>query len=199
MAQNLRLNLCMSLLAFYSRLFIALTYKVPLRRSSKLVQERVSMNYFMLDTLKPNLLRPRPPLLEPSRDEAIWINPSIPIAPPSSCVTQSIWFEWDMMMGRLPPNDFSEAVELLNLAFTTTLSRDQMAKLVTELQGTPELLRDAHFTPQAFGQLIETNAEVAIQALVELIQCFETNITLSSNATFLIEEYAYRSLKTAGT
>lgn len=153
------------------------------------MSERIQMNYFMMDTLKPNLLRPRPPLLEPNRDEVIWINPSIPIAPPSSCTTQSIWFEWDMMMGRLPPNDFSEAVELLNLAFTTTLSREQLGKLITELQGTPELLRDSHFTPQALGQLIEMNPQVAIQALVELMQCFDAQITLSSGATHKTDEY----------
>lgn len=94
-----------------------------------------------------------------------------------------------MMMGRLPPNDFSEAVELLNFAFTSTLSREQLGKLITELQGTPELLRDSHFTPQALGQLIEMNSQVAIQALVELMQCFDAQITLSSGASYKTDEY----------
>lgn len=147
------------------------------------------MNSFMLDRVKPFVLRPIPPLLEPSRDEAVWLNPSIPIAPPSSATTQALWFEWDYTMGRLAPNEMSEAIELLNLSLTTTLNRDQLNKLLTELQCTPEILREVPLTPQALGRVVEKNPKVAIQALVELVQAFELEITLTDGTTHQTEEY----------
>lgn len=146
------------------------------------------MNDFTLDALKPSLVRPRPPILEPGREEAIWISPSIPIAHPSSTTSQSIWFEWDTTMGRLPPNEQTEAIELLDSAFTTTLNRDQTTKLITELRASPEILRDSNFTPQALGQLVETNPKVAIQALVELVQCIGPNLVLRTNISYSLVE-----------
>lgn len=147
------------------------------------------MNDVMMDTLKPFMLRPRPPILEPSREEAIWINPSIPLAPPSVTPSQSIWFEWDHTMGQLPPNEQNEAIELLNTAFSSPLTRDQMTKLITELRASPEILRDSNFTPQALGHLVEFNPKVAIQALVELVQCIGPDLVLASNVSYSLVEY----------
>jgi hypothetical protein len=160
-----------------------------LHSAEKLMRERIQMNDFTLDTLKPFVLRPRPPILEPSREEAIWINPSIPLAPLSATTSQTIWFEWDTSMGRLPPNEQSEAIELLNAAFAGPLVREQTAKLITELRASPEILRDSNFTPQALGQLVEFNPKVAIQALVELVQCIGPDLLLSSNASYSLVEY----------
>jgi hypothetical protein len=153
------------------------------------LRERIQMNDFTMDTLKPFFLRPRPPILEPSREEALWINPSIPLAPGASVSSQSIWFEWDATMGRLPPNEQSEAIELLNAAFAGPLSREQMTKLITELRASPEILRDSNFTPQALGQLVELNPKVAIQALVELVQCIGPDLTLTSSTSYSLVEY----------
>lgn len=135
-------------------------------------------------------MRPRPPLLEPSKDEALWISPTLPFGPTHIATTQTIWFELDPAMGRLPPNEQSEAIELLNLAFSTALTREQMTKLITELRASPEILRDTNFTPQALGQLVEWNPKVAIQALVELVQCIGPDLVLASNASYSLVEYA---------
>lgn len=153
------------------------------------MKERIQMNDVMMDTLKPFMLRPRPPILEPSREEAIWINPSIPLAPPSVTPSQCIWFEWDHTMGRLPPNEQNEAIELLNAAFSSPLTRDQITKLITELRASPEILRDSNFTPQALGQLVEFNPKVAIQALVELVQCIGPDLVLASNVSYSLVDY----------
>lgn len=159
-----------------------------------MLKERLQTNDFALDTLKPYILRPRPPILEPSKEEAVWINPSMPVAPAAATSTQTIWFEWDTAMGKLPPNEQSEAIELLNEAFTSTLSREQTTKLITELRASPEILRDCNFTPQALGQLVEMNPKVAIQALVELVQCIGPDLVLASNASYSLVEYATKTV-----
>ncbi|TPX33419.1 hypothetical protein SeMB42_g07482 [Synchytrium endobioticum] len=106
----------------------------------------------------------RPPDMLPFANEAIWLEPAIPVHQ----------IEWDYSLG-VDLQERDEARKLISLAQSTPLTLAQLQKILRQLERHPKLVYDCGLSPDKLSDLIENNHIVASEVLVRLIESSSIN------------------------
>jgi len=123
-----------------------------------------SKNGINSSSLKPQLIRPAPPLFL-SEEELCWLNPF-----EASYEEGMTAFAFDSRMCQSKASSLSEAKRLMRLACKNALNLSQQTQLRGELERDPSLAhRLTGLTPAALPDLVENNPLIAIEVLLKLM------------------------------
>jgi|EP00945_MAST-04E_sp_MAST-4E-sp1_P006107 hypothetical protein len=112
---------------------------------------------FSLHGFEPKFVRPCPTVLEPSKNEVVWLNPSDPVE-----------LLWDSTMCE----DLSRSGEIRSLmmkAFKGPLVPAHNTTLLSEFEADPKMVYHCGLTPARLPDLVKNNPTIAITCLLKLM------------------------------
>jgi len=112
---------------------------------------------FSLYGYEPEFVRPCPIIMEPSKSEIVWLNPSDPVT-----------LEWDATMCE----DLSRGGEIRSLmmkAFKGPLVPAQSERVLSEFEADPKMVYHCGLNPARLPDLVKNNPMIAIECLLKLM------------------------------